>query len=77
MRSDLPNRRGKMTCTVRLGESRWDEAKIFAFPPEMSVVTQEGHKLRGPLGRGKGHQECPLSHKAGKGETNRPVLKNA
>jgi hypothetical protein len=66
-----------MTWTVCLGEARWDEAKKFAFPPEMSVVTQEGHKLRGPLGGGKGHQKCPLSHKAGKGEINRPVLKNA
>jgi hypothetical protein len=69
--------RGKMTWTVHLGESRWDETKEFAFPPDVSVVTQEGHKLRGPLGGGKGHQESPLSHKAGKGETNRPVLKNA
>jgi hypothetical protein len=64
-----------MTWTVRLGEARWNKANELAFPLEMSVVTQEGHKLRGPLGGG--HQKRPLSHKAGKGEINRPVLKNA
>jgi hypothetical protein len=46
------------------------EAKKFAFPPQM------GHKFGHPLGGGKGHQKCPLSHKAGKGDNNRPVLKN-
>jgi hypothetical protein len=66
-----------MTWTVCLGEARWNKAKVLTFPPEMSVVAQEGHKLRRPLGSGKGHQESPLSHKTGKGETNRPVLKNA
>jgi hypothetical protein len=44
--------RGKMTWTVCLGEARWDKTKIFTFPPEMSVVAQEGHKLRRPLGGG-------------------------
>jgi hypothetical protein len=66
-----------MTWTVRLGEARWNKAKELAFPPEMGVVAQEGHKFRRPLGGGKGHQIGPLSHKAGKGEINRPVLKNA
>jgi hypothetical protein len=37
--------RGKMTWTVRLGETRWNEAKKFAFPPEMGIVAQEGHKF--------------------------------
>jgi hypothetical protein len=37
--------RGKMTWTVCLGEARWDEVKKFVFLPEMSVITQEGHKL--------------------------------
>jgi hypothetical protein len=46
--------RGKMTWTVRLGERRWDEAKKFAFPPEMGIVAQEGHKFGRPLGGGKG-----------------------
>jgi hypothetical protein len=69
--------RGEMTWTVHLGEARWNKANELVFPPEMSVVTQEGHKLRGPLGSGKGHQKRPLPHKAGKGDINRPVLKNA
>jgi hypothetical protein len=43
----------------------------------MIVIAQEGHKLKGPLSSGKGHQESPLMHKTGKGEANRPVLKNA
>jgi hypothetical protein len=68
--------RGKMTWMVRLGKTQWNEAKKFAFPPEMGIVAQEGHKFRRPHGGGKGHQKCPLSHKAGKGEINRPVLKN-
>jgi hypothetical protein len=45
--------RGKMTWTVRLGETRWDEAKELAFPPEMGIVAQEDHKFRHPLGGGK------------------------
>jgi hypothetical protein len=69
--------RGKMTWTVCLGEAGWNKTKVFTFPPQMIVFAQEGHKFRGPLGGGLGHQERPLSHKTGKGETNRPVLKNA
>jgi hypothetical protein len=38
-------RRGKMTWMVCLGEAGRDEANEVAFPPEMRVVTQEGHKL--------------------------------
>jgi hypothetical protein len=66
-----------MTWTVSLGETRWNKPKVVTFPPEVIVVTQEGYKLRWPLGDGKGHQESPLSHKTRKRETNRPVLKNA
>jgi hypothetical protein len=40
--------RGKMTWTICLGESRWHKAKVLTFPPEMSVVAQEGHKLGRP-----------------------------
>jgi hypothetical protein len=68
--------KGKMTWTVHLGKTRWNEAKKFAFPPEMGIVAQEGHKFGRPLGGNKGHQKCPLSHKAVKGEINRQVLKN-
>jgi hypothetical protein len=46
-----------MTWTVRLGETRWDEAKELAFPPKMGIVAQEGHKFGRPLGGGKGHQK--------------------
>ena len=65
-----------MTWTVRLGEAGRDEADAVVLPPEMRVVAQEGHKIGGPLGGGNGHQKSPLSHKAGKGDFNRPVLKN-
>jgi hypothetical protein len=63
--------------TVSLGETKRDKAKVVTFPPEVVVVTQEGHKFRWPLGGGKGHQESTFPYKTGKGETNRPVLKNA
>jgi hypothetical protein len=65
-----------MTWAVCLGEAGRDKANAVVLPPEMRVVTQEGHKLRGPLGSGNGHQKSPLSHKAVKEEINRPVLKN-
>jgi hypothetical protein len=65
-----------MTWRVSLGETRRDK-KVVTFPAEVIVVAQEGHKFRWPLGGGKGHQESAFPYKKGKGETNRPVLKNA
>ena len=65
-----------MTWTVRLGEAGGDKAKVFPLPPEVIVVAQEGCQLGRPLGGGEGHQKETFPNKIGKGQSNRPVLKN-
>jgi hypothetical protein len=40
------------------------------------VVAHEGCQLGRPLGGGEGHQKDTFSNKIGKGQSNRPVLKN-
>jgi hypothetical protein len=68
---------GKMTWTVCLDEAGGNKTKVFPLPPEVIVVAQEGHKLRWPLGGGKGHQKRAFPDEIGKGQINRPVLKPA
>jgi hypothetical protein len=65
-----------VTWTVCLSETGGDKAKVFPLPPEVIVVAQEGHQLGWPLGGGKGHQKCAFPNEIGKGQINRPVLKN-
>jgi hypothetical protein len=65
-----------VTWTVRLGEAGGDKAKVFPISPEVIVVAQEGRQLGRPLGGGKSHQKNALPNKIGKGQINRPMLKN-
>jgi hypothetical protein len=65
-----------MTWTVCLGEAGGNKTKVFPLPPEVIVVAQEGHKLRWPLGGGKGHQKSTFPDEIGKEKIYRPVLKN-
>jgi hypothetical protein len=44
--------RCKTTWTVRLSEIGRDEAKVLTPPTKMCIDTQEGYKLRCPLGGG-------------------------
>jgi hypothetical protein len=69
-------RRCKVTWTVCLSKAGGDKAKVFPFPPEVIVVAHEGHQLGSPLGGGKGHQKSTFLNEIGKGQFNRPVLKN-
>jgi hypothetical protein len=69
-------RRFKVTWTVCLSEAGGDKAKVFPFPPEVIVVAQEGRQLGRPLGGGKAHQKSTFPNETGKGQFNRPVLKN-
>jgi hypothetical protein len=66
-----------MTWTVCLGEAGGNKTKVFPLPPEVIVVTQEGHEFRWPLGDSKGHQKSAYPDEIGKGQIYRPVLKNA
>jgi hypothetical protein len=42
----------------------------------VNVVAHEGCQLGRPLGGGEGHQKETFPNKIGKGQSNRPVLKN-
>jgi hypothetical protein len=66
-----------MTWTVCLGEAGGNKTKVHLLPPEVIVVAQEGHQLRRPLGSGESHQKSAFPYQTGKGQINRPVLKNA
>jgi hypothetical protein len=44
--------RCKTTWTVRLSEIGRDEAEVLTLPMKMCIDTQEGYKLRCPLGGG-------------------------
>ena len=68
--------RSKMTWTVRLRESGRDKSKVLTFLTKMCVVTQEGYKLRCPLGGGQRHEERPFPHQLRKGKLHRPPLEN-